>query len=238
MSRFNTLKSLWVASLCLGPAPAAWSQDQSVNPHRPLHQARNQDGISASQPGFEALSEGQRAKEERDPERAAMRFEEALIAAEPGSAVYWSALEALNFNLPLMQVEGLIANERWREVEELLGRLIERYESDENKSEYLLRLITQLQERVPDQAGRQGKPGSGREVMDRVEQILERYREEKGRYPRGYKELNEILPADQAPLQDYDIVNYVMQGRAYGLTLRSKADPESMLTVQKSGLMY
>lgn len=198
---------------------------------------RNRDGVSASDPGYQSLSAGRKAKEAGNLEEAATHFQDALLRAVPGSNVYGSAREELDFRLPLRRVENLIANEQWQEVDESLGRLLERHDSDQNKSLYLLRLISQLQERVPDDASERNAGRDGRAVMENVERTLERFRVEKGRYPNGYAELNEVLPADQDPLSQYDIVEYVTEGRAYGLTLRNKEDPDNVIKVQRTGLL-
>lgn len=197
----------------------------------------NGNTTSRSDPGYDALSRGRKAREAGELEQAASHFQDAMIRAVPGSAVYREAEEELNFRLPLTRVERLIANQEWREVDESLGRLLTRHEGDDHKSLYLLRLISQLQERVPDdlEAG-DGRP-PGRAVTESIEQTLERFRADTGRYPRGYDELNEVLPADQDPLLEYDIVDYVNRGDAYGLTLRNKDDPENVIQVQKTGLM-
>lgn len=200
-------------------------------------QAVRREGISASDPGSKALSRGREAREAGNLEAAAGHFQDALIRATPGSEVYWSARDELNFHLPLKRVEGLIASEDWPEVEETLRGLMDRYESDERKSLYLLRLISQLQERVPDDVrDRRGQEG-GRTVMKNVERTLEQFHAQRGRYPRGYRELNQVLPPDREPLSEYDIVDYVNRGGAYGLTLRNKENPENVIRVQKTGLV-
>ena len=38
-------------------------------------------------------------------------------------------------------------------------------------------------------------------------------------------------------LGENDIVHYVGGGRAYGLTLRSKTNPDNLLSIQRTGLV-
>lgn len=262
MSRGAALTGLCILSICLAAGARAQegsgqAEDgaspglQTLEPAqdlRPLSQEPQpvgaadpepaRDGPSASDPGFDSLSAGRKAREAGDLEQASTHFQDALIRAVPGGPVQRAAQEELSYRLPLARVEALIADEQWRAVDESLGRLLERHESDDAKSVYLLRLIGQLQERAPDDAGdRERRSGNGREVMQNVEAHLERFLAKNGRYPSGYDELNKVLPPDQAPLSEYDIVDYVTRGRAYGLTLRSKEDPDNVIQVQKTGLM-
>jgi hypothetical protein len=242
MSRLCRLHRLLVLALTLAVVPAAWAQDAETlqdsasGTGAGATESSPLEGVSASEPGYQALAAGLKAKEAGDLEKAEVYLREALDSAGTDGDVYWVALEELSFRLPLARAEDMIANEEWKELEALLETLVEENRSDDQKSLYLFKLIAQLREHVPAP----GIPLSGensRETLDHVEEALQRFLAENGHYPQNYEELNEILPADQFPLLDYDIVNYVSQGRAYGLTLRSKADPDNVLVVEKTGLL-
>lgn len=211
--------------LALGPAAGADTpQDEPA-------------GVSGPGPAVQALDAGRRAKGERDLAQAEAHFQDALAAAERGGEVYRAALEELTYYLPLMRVERDVLEGQWQKAERLLQDLLEWHRDDENKSEHLVGLLAELRDRRPSQGGVYTRKEAGQRVVEMVQRRLDRYRDKHGRYPHGYDELNEILPAGRYPLDDFDIVRYVGRGGSYGLTLRSKADPANQLTVQKTGLV-
>lgn len=215
---------LIAACLILAPATV---RAQDITPEK----------VSGPRPAVEALAAGRRAKGERNLARAEIHFQEALAEAERGGEVYEAALEELTYHLPLMRVERYVLSGQWRSAEQSLQDLLEQHQSDEEKSKHLVGLIAKLRDRSPAQGGVYTQRDAGRTTVERVEQRLDRFLAEHGRYPRGYDELNEILPAGRYPLEDYDIVHYVGRGRAYGLTLRSRSDPDNLLQVQRTGLV-
>lgn len=258
MSRLNTLDRLVIMALLLGLAPVATqAQEPDQEPDNQTVQPRGQepppsgdgvgethedekssplDGISSSEPGYGALVRALNAKEDGNLDKAEVYLREAMDSADSDGQVYWLALEELSFRLPLERAQNMIANEEWQELEALLKTLVAENQSDEQKSMYLLKLIAQLQDHV-SAPGISRSGGNGRETIGHIESALQRFLAEYGHYPRDYEELNELLPADQFPLSGYDIVHYVSRDQAYGLTLRSKSNPENVLTVEKTGLL-
>lgn len=198
--------------------------------------ADGRDG-GASLSAVEALAAGRRAKGERNLARAESHFQDALVAAERGAKVYQAALEELTYHLPLMRVERYALTGQWQRAEQGLQDLLDQHQDDEEKSRHLVGLIARLRDRAPAQGGVYERRDAGQKAVETVERVLARFLDEHGRYPNGYEELNEILPAGRYPLEDYDIVHYVGRGKAYGLTLRSKNNPANLLSVQKSGLL-
>lgn len=227
MRGISTTGLAGIIATCLAAAPGAVpAQDDA---------ARQE--LSGAPPAVEALSAGRRAKGERNLARAEVHFTEALTSAERGGEVYETALEELTYHLPLMRVERYVLEGQWRSAEQSLRDLLDQHQADEEKSRHLVGLIARLRDRSPAEGGVYPQRDAGRTTVERVERTLDRFLAEHGRYPRGYDELNEILPAGRYPLEDYDIVHYVGRGRGYGLTLRSKADPDNLLSVQKTGLV-
>lgn len=226
-----------------GPAPEPTvARIEPRTPQAPSQQhqdagAEGQSVPAASKAAVEALSAGRREKGEGNLARAEVDFQKALAAAPRGSDVYQTALEELTYQLPLMRVQRYVLSGQRATAEDLLQDLLKEHQGDEKKRRHLLTLIARLRKSAPDQSGVYSKPGSGRKAIESVEQTLSRFYQENGRYPRGYRELNRILPADRYPLTDYDIVHYVERGHAYGLTLRSKSEPENLLSVQRTGLV-
>jgi len=195
------------------------------------------ESASQATPAVEALAAGRRAKGERNLARAERHFQSALAAAERDGELFQSALEELTYHLPLMRVERYIRSGQWEQAERSLQDLLERHQSDEEKSRHLVGLIAKLRDSRPVPGGVHASEGAGRKAIEHVERVLDGFFREHGRYPSGYEELNEILPAGRYPLDDYDIVHYVGAGRGYGLTLRSRSNPQNLLSVQRTGLV-
>lgn len=195
--------------------------------------------MSGPPAAVDALERGRRAKEAGELAAAERRFREALSAAERGDDAYAAALEELTYRLPLMRVERYYKAGQWDRVERRLRSLLKQHKSDEDKSRHLMALIGWLRDRRAVAGGDGGRSQSdrGRQAVQHVKRIMARYLAEHGRYPDGYRELNQLLPADRFPLKDYDIVRYAARGQAYALTLRSKENPDNLLSVQKTGLV-
>ena len=70
-----------------------------------------------------------------------------------------------------------------------------------------------------------------------VEEALQRYRREHDEYPRGYEELNQLLPADTPPLEQHDIISYSRNGPGFRLEIRAKKPPYSTFRIEKTGLL-
>lgn len=192
---------------------------------------------AAPKAAVEALAAGRREKGEGHLAQAEVQFQKALAAAPRGGDVYRAALEELTYQLPLMRVQRYVLSGQRLKAEHLLQDLLKDHQGDEKKNRHLVGLIARLRKSKPGETGIASEPGSGRKAINSVEQTLSRFYQDHGHYPRGYRELNRILPADRYPLSDYDIVHYVERGHAYGLTLRSKSDPENLLSVQETGLV-
>ncbi|MBS1269370.1 MAG: hypothetical protein MAG794_00320 [Gammaproteobacteria bacterium] len=220
---------LCVVLICLGLEPGALVQAGNRS------ETQGHNGVSELQPGANALSAGRWAKGEGDLAQAETAFHEALADAERGGDIFHAAFEELTYHLPLMRVERHVVAERWSEAERLLQDLLEQHQSDGEKSRHLVHLIAQLRDGTPSEGGVYTQEGGGRGAMRHVVQVLERFLDEKGRYPRDYQELNAVLPADRYPLNEFDIVHYIARGRAYGLTLRGKTDPHIYYPCRKPG---
>ena len=227
MSRIEPVSILCVFALCLSLVPGADAREENGAP----------EAGTGTKPAAAALAAGRRAKGERDLAGAEAHFQDALAAAERGGDVYEVALEELTYHLPLMRVERYVLAGQWKNAEQSLQDLLERHQSDEEKSQHLVGLIAKLRDRSPVEGGVYARPDAGRKVVQHIERTLDRFLDEHGRYPRGYDELNKILPAGRYPLGEYDIVHYVGGGRAYGLTLRSKTNPDNLLSIQRTGLV-
>lgn len=228
----NTLGALCVAAW-LGAVPPAEARQAD----RQTNQVTDRDADGAAVPGSQALSAGRRAKGEGSITRAEAHFQEALAAADHDDDVYRTALDELTYYLPLMRVERYVLNGQGQRADRSLQDLLEQHQSDEERSQHLVGLIARLRDRAPAGGGVYTESGEGREAIRHIQQTLDRFLESNGRYPDGYEELNRILPAERYPLNDYDIVHYAGWGRSYGLTIRSRSNPDNLLSVQRTGLM-
>ena len=248
MSRSEAIKWACAALLALGAATLVWgdaggpapavpgaSRDRDTGSHRP-GAAPEPAGTPASKAAA-ALSAGRVQKGQGNLIQAETQFQKALDNAPRGSDIYKAALEELTYELPLMRVQRYVLAGEKSKAGALLQELLQEHKSDKKKSRHLVELIARLRKGALVQGGVYNQPGGGRRAIDGVERTLQRYFAKNGHYPRGYAELNRILPADRYPLNRYDIVHYVASGHAYGLTLRSKSDPENVLTVQNTGLV-
>jgi hypothetical protein len=74
-------------------------------------------------------------------------------------------------------------------------------------------------------------------VVQQVRGILEGYRRARGRYPVGYRELNDILPPNRPPLQHFLVGHYRGTGTGYLLVLRNRYDTNQVLTLQDTGML-
>lgn len=195
---------------------------------------QQQDFSSATQPGYEALSAGRRAKNDGDLAEAEEAFKEVLKYSQRDSEQYQAAVEELTFHLPFLRAEGYVSTEQWQKAEHLLENLLQAHQGDVEKTEELAQLIAVLGESARSKTEPR-RPA--REVIRYVERKLDGFRQEKGRYPRDYEELDALLADEESPLDDYEVAHYVGTGDAFGLTLRGKANSENVLTVQRTGTL-
>lgn len=256
MNRSDVIKLLSAVVLCLGPAllarvqagytsrvgaSAETSTGAAVQPGARTGPEASESGAQhAGEPatkGAAELSAGRRQKGEGHLAAAEADFQKSVAAAPRGSRVYKEALEELTYQLPLMRVQRyVLAGDRLK-AGELLQELLQEHKGDKKKSRHIVQLIARLRKGRLIKGGVYSEPGSGHSAIETVEATLRRFYAQNGRYPRGYRELNELLPPDRYPLNKYDIVRYVEQGHAYGLTLRSKTDPDNLLSIQDTGLV-
>lgn len=221
------IECLCIVVMCLGAAPTAQAQAGD----------QDQEGGASSQASMEALVAGLVAMRQQNLELAETLLERAL-ATEPGNpGVHDTARDGLTYHLPLRRVERYVTAKQWGRAERLLRELQERHRDDEAKSGHLRQLMAKLRDGTLTPGDAKPDSFDGRRVVQEIEETLDRFLAENGRYPGGYEELNEVLPADQYPLLQYDIVHYVGRGRAYDLRLRSRANPNRLLTVQRTGLV-
>ncbi len=186
----------------------------------------------------DALNRGRVSKGQGDLEGATEHFQQALTLAPPDSEVARQARDEVEYYVPLMAVQQAYFAGDFNAAESILQELIERYRADPDRHGQLSQILATLQQaRTATGGGRAGN-AAGRQVISKaVVAALEEFRRKTGHYPSGYRELNEILPADQTPLTDYDIVQYIASGEGYHLVLRSKGEPQDTINLYSTGLL-
>ena len=125
-----------------------------------------------------------------------------------------------------------------REAAELeLKKLLEVHSEHPQRRPQLEQILANLDQLTQAQAQHSRQAEDGQYVMQAVRGRLADYHAKNGRYPAGYRELNRLLPADQAPLSHFDIIHYSAARGGFTLVLQSKTDRQNTLTIQKTGLL-
>ena len=184
-----------------------------------------------------AFAQGARSKEAGDLKQAERYFREALRYAPANSQLREEVREELEYRLPLSRVQRLVFTGHRAGAERALRELLERYRDHPTRHAELQRILANLQVLDQSAAKKAGPSTDGRYVLRQVDAALKAFRQRHDRYPSGYRELNELLPADRVPLDHFDIIHYSSAGGGFTLVLRSKTDRSNTLTLQKTGLL-
>lgn len=143
------------------------------------------------------------------------------------------ARSCVQFDVPLAKLRQLMKDSRMSEANRLVDQMLNWVGNVPEYRDYLLsiRAITAKKAATEDPASRE------QTILGVVQEILERYRENQGRFPLSYDELNSALPADAPPLTDYDIVSYYATEDAFSVKLQARANPLEVLSLHKTGLI-
>jgi hypothetical protein len=201
------------------------------------------DGLSADQEtsgktevAKKSLERGRMFKQRGQFRQAWEQFEIARQIAPQSSPYRQQAEQELNYHLPLMEIQHRVNVGDLDGAEQLLNELLVINQSTPSR---LTELNTMLQNlKVMRSAG------SGRSisidhnaVVEQVRRILEEYRRARGRYPVGYRELNDTLPPNRPPLQHFLVGRYEGTGGGYLLVLRNRYNTSHVLTIQNTGML-
>ena len=211
-------------------APSA-SAEQPVAPQ----QITPRLGVDSSR-ARQALENGRAYKRHGDLMGAIREYQVAYQYAANDSYIREEARTELQFHLPLMRVQQLMLLGNREEAITIVQRLQAFHSEDPQRQKVLSEVLSKVQD-----PGFQPRPGriplEPEQVVARVEEALQRYRREHDEYPRGYEELNQLLPADTPPLEQHDIISYSRNGPGFRLEIRAKKPPYSTFRIEKTGLL-
>jgi len=165
---------------------------------------------------------------------ARLALQRGFPLARPGTPEHTALTLEAEYELPVSEVrDWLLAGEADR-AERQLEELAARHADDDQRSAE----IATLQANLP-QARRlqQVKRDDEREVVNAVRLRLRAYRDRTGRYPRGYRDLNTVLPADDPILRQYEVIYFRAVGGGYQLVLRNRRVHDNLLTISATGLI-
>lgn len=224
-----------LASLHSLAAPPPVETTPPAQAGKAIPEAPSRFGVDSGR-ARDALMTGRSFKRRGDLLRAIRAYQEAYLYSARDSYIRAEAQEELHFNLPLMRVHQLMLAGDRNEAITIVKRLQAFHSEDAKRQQLLSDVLARVQDPnflpVP-----KPRPASVEQVVAQIRQVLERYRREHDGYPHGYSELNELLPANTPPLQQFDITRYRRSGSGYSLELRAKRPPHNTYNIEKTGLL-
>ncbi|NOZ09543.1 MAG: hypothetical protein GXP09_00640 [Gammaproteobacteria bacterium] len=182
----------------------------------------------------EALRQAQDHEKNNAFQSARIYYQQAIqLAGSRDQKTRVAARRGLDYKLPLREA-------RWRLGKGDIGgafSLLEQAVQVNQGHPRRLEEITALIDRVKSLHFQRQSDKAGELLLPRVKQRLADYRKRTGHYPLTVKALNAALPADQEPLKFHDIIGYKATPQAYRMLIRSKADPERILSLNVTGLI-
>ncbi len=152
-------------------------------------------------------------------------------AGEPENVAL--ARGCLQFDVPLVKLRQLMKESRMTEANQLVAQMLGWVGNIPEYRDYLL----SIREITARRAASEDPKAREQTILGVVQGILEQYREQQGRFPLSYDELNGALPADTPPLTEYDIVSYYATEDAFSVKLKARANPLEVLSLHKTGLI-
>ncbi len=172
-------------------------------------------GVDSSR-ARQALENGRAYKRRGDLMGAIREYQVAYQYAANDSYIREEARNELQFHLPLMRVQQLMLLGNREEAITIVQRLQAFHSEDPQRQKVLSEVLSKVQD--PSFQPRPKKiPLDSEQVVAQVEEALQRYQREHDEYPRGYEELNQLLPADTPPLEHHDIISYYRNGPVFRL---------------------
>lgn len=162
-------------------------------------------------------------------------FREAVKLAPAGSTIREQAQEHMDFRLPVARAQRWLLAGRAAKAEQVLRAAVTQNEGHPDRQAQLETMLENLAP-VPD-AAPQPLGYDNQALLDGVRAKLEQFRLEHRRYPVSFNELNALLPADRAPLEQFDVIRFESNGAGYLLVLRNKRDARHTITLQKTGFL-
>jgi len=183
-----------------------------------------------------ALAEGRDAKRRGDLLAAVRAYQVAFLYAADGSYIRTEARDELDFHLPLMRVQQVLVLGDRAEAITIVRRLRDFHAGNPERYQMLGGILANLERTDFNPKAAPAEPDA-RSTINEVGKVLEQFRAEHNRYPRGYQELNSVLPAGKAPLTDFEIARYAPVGSGFSLEIRSKKNPLRTYELNRTGLL-
>ncbi len=194
------------------------------------------EASTKSQVAQKAFARGQEFKRRGYYKQAWEQFEIARQIAPEDSPTRGRAEQELNYHLPLKQIQDRVNTGDFDRAEQLLNELLLTNQSAPDRISNIKTMLQNLKLMRSTSAGR-SLAVDHNVVVRQVRGLLEDFRRARGRYPIGYRELNNVLPPNRPPLQQFLVRHYEGTGAGYVLSLRNKFDPDQVLTIQKTGIL-
>ena len=196
----------------------------------------NQKASGKIEVAMKALERGRMFKQRGQFKQAWEQFEIARQIAPENSPYKQQAEQELNYHLPLAEIQYRVNVGDLDGAEQLLNDLLAINQSTPSRFTELNTMLQNL--KVMRSAGSaRAMSIDHTAVVQQVRRILEDYRRARGRYPLGYRELNDTLPPNRPPLQHFLVGHYQGTGTGYLLELRNKYNTNQVLTIQNTGML-
>lgn len=227
------------ASLCLAAGfvtePAAVFADTGAQGSTAVPTLADANTKAVYEAAEEAFQRAAELKRSGDLVGAAAMFRQVLRSVDSETDLAASAEAELHLHLPVLEAQRRLVSGDSEQAQQVLRQAIELNRDDPER----VRLLTEMLRNVSllRGVGANANDVDGQVILSRVQGILVKYRTRTGSYPRNYLELNQLLPADLAPLNHYDIIYYVGSRNEFVVSLRSKKDRSNTLTLHKTSLV-
>ncbi|MFW2438593.1 MAG: hypothetical protein ACN4GR_04405 [Arenicellales bacterium] len=141
--------------------------------------------------------------------------------------------DELDYAMPLLQAKELLVMGKPDEADLILESLAKKFSSNQSRTDEISSLRGALtQSRFLAAAKRNNEQEVTRDVRKR----MSAYYREHGSFP-NYTELNQLLPANDKVLQNYEIVYFKSVPNAYRMVLRNLHNKENLLKIEATGLI-
>jgi hypothetical protein len=187
------------------------------------------------EPPLDALLE-QAAKLKREHRlvAAAAVLERAYKRATGQAAMQDAIRTELDFTIPLLEAEQRFNRGDLAGAKHVLQWARARNRDNLDRQRTLLNLLTRLNSLPPQTTA---ETVNADEVLAQIRGEMRRFRDQNKRYPSGYHELNSLFMPDRPPLTHFDITHYQLANGGYVIEIRSKSDPDNIISIQRTGLL-
>ncbi|MDH3378338.1 MAG: hypothetical protein OEQ39_15465 [Gammaproteobacteria bacterium] len=191
--------------------------------------------VPNTEPQLDALLEqATQLKREHRLVDAAAVLERAYQRATGQIAMQDTIRRELDFNIPLLEAEQRFNRGDVAGAKHVLQWTRGRNRDNPDRQRILENLLIRISS-IPTQAA--AEPTNRDEVVAQIRDEMRRFRDQYKRYPNGYRELNSLLAPDRPPLTHFDVTYYGLTNGGYVIEIRSKSNPDNLISIQRTGLL-